>query len=187
MAAERETQAYLVLANDPNGGIPDPSRAISNATRGLIFNRHDAMETHRQVVKHYGNDCGVYPVTLKVGPRIDLEDELDLDSLNEWQRLVLEEYPARGSILSRMQTVEDMARVVRAGLATEDQSLVDLVVELSQAQDAVEAAEIVERHADLAHRASQPFARPDYKHFETVKRVLESLVETIRPQDGPSI
>jgi len=186
MATERETQAYLVLTNDPDGGIPDPSRSISNATRGLIFNRHDAMETHRQVVKHYGNDCGVYPVTLKVGPRIDLEDALDLDSLNEWQRLVLEEYPARGSILSRMQTVEDMARVIRVGLATEDTHLVALVAELNEARDPAEAAEIIERHADLAHRAAQSTMKPDYLHFQTVKRVLDSLLDILRPQDGLS-
>jgi len=182
-----ETEVFLVMTNRDDGGTPDPAKAVAASTPGLIFDRHDAMEAHRKIVKAYGPGYGVYQATLSVGPRIDLEDELDPAGLNEWQRLVLEEYPARGSILSRMQTVDDMAKVIRAGLAGEDSHLVNLVVELNEAATPAEAAQIIEFHADLAYRASQGPSRPDQLHFETVKRVLNSLLDILRPQDGLAI
>jgi len=187
MGTARETEVFLVMINQEDGSTPDAFMARAPNVPNVIFDRADAMEAHRKAVKAYGPYYGVYKGTLSVGPRIDLEDELDPDRLNEWQRLVLEEYPARGSILSQVRTVEDMAKVIRAGLAGDDSHLVNLVVELNEATTPAEAAQIIEFHADLAYRASQGTSRPDDVHFGTVKRVLESLLDVLRPQDGLAI
>lgn len=175
-----ETEVFLVMSNRRDGSTPDPSEAIPKHVSGLIFDHGDAMEAHRKTVQYYGPDYGVYRATLNVGPRIDLEDLLDPDNLNEWQRKVLEDYPARGSILSNLRSVEDRARIIGAGLAGEDEILVNALAALGTCGSADEAAEVIEAAADFAWRAMDGASEPDHRLYEQAKLHFSSVAEEIK-------